>query len=1004
MRQRVPSPPQFLNTAATFLDRLLPTRSWRTTTFWLIILVNLALVTLYFWSRGGATTTIRIEAIGQNYRAFVDGELIGERIFQSDGQGGIGFLLNQQYELPALPKPSGVDWVRVTDADTGEVIFEDNFDGSYSDLWENDAGDWYVEDGVFTSTSRRIITTGFQPWQNYIFEAKLRNVTEAWLYVHSQDANNTVGFKVAQFRGFGGSTLARAVDGTAVERVDSGRLELDRGQTLQSITAMLLRPYPVALLMFAGVIILAFVVRSRRLERLLQTAAEFVPEMATGIIVGLAAGTGVLLWYLLYIIGDGMPHVPDSVLYLFHSNIFASFNITADAPPARESFSIFHPHMLQVVDGRWFTQYLIGHPMFLAAGQLVGAVWLVPPLLGALSVAMIYWVGKRLYGVSVGLVAAVLLFSSPFFLMTASNFMSHNTAAFTLIAVLFLITLPTKRRLFAMFFAGVFLGLLFNNRPLTAVAFMPVLAVFMAFEILRAGPLRLPSRPWLIASGISAALVLAAAVVYARVLPDLVLVLGTGRSAQLAWLVLSPLVIPAAILGYNLFRDRTGRGDHFREDLAFAMGALLLFGAYLLYNLATTGDLATTPYAAQGTFSSDNFGFGGNHSVTVGLQNEQELLSLMLLVANGWPLAIGLIIAAMPFMLGSRNRWDYFLAASFLAIAISPILYQSSAIMHGPRYWFETMPFLILLTARGAQCFASAGSSAADWLAARLQKGSVATSSGVAKLATYGIITGLVVFSMYGWLFGQQETWGDKAVDKRTPPNAGRLKDFNFTDDGLLKEADRLDLENALVFVQNCAQWWCYGSVFWTNSPALDGNIVWAEQQTTIDDLTLLDAFPDRAVYVANFARPSIVEATREEIVSSVEERLAEDPTLVPIGVTTTPEERDEMRTADLEGIRVALSLYAEEHGSYPNTDNQRQSLCAYRTLDVGCGLEAFAFIPPDPLGEPIRNGYWYLSDGQNYVLAALRETDPETPRTCPAGLFENEDDQDYTCVEGSLP
>ena len=988
MRQRDPRLRQFFNTAATFLPRLLPTRSGRNATLWLIVLVNLSLAVLYVWSRGGATTIIRIEAIGQEYRAFVDGELIGERIFQSDGQGGIGLLLNQQSRLPALPKPYGVDWVRLTDPETGEVIFEDTVDGSYSDLWENDAGDWFVEDGVFTSTSRRMISTGLQPWRSYIFEAKLRNVTEMTVFVHARDAGTAI---VVRIQAFGGSTLAHSVNAASVDRLDNVRLELDRGQTLQSITAMLLRPYPVALLMFAGVVILAFVVRSRRLEGLLQGGARFVPEMATGVIVGLAAGTGVLLWYLLYVVGDAMPHVPDSVLYIFHSNIFASFNVTADAPPARESFSIFHPHMLQVVDGRWFTQYLFGHPMFLAAGQLLGAVWLVPPLLGALSVAMIYWVGKRLYGVSVGLLAAVLLFSSPFFLMTASNFMSHTTAAFTLIATLFLITLPTKHRLLAMFFAGVFMGLLFNNRPLTAIAFMPVLAGFMGYEVFRAGPVNVPSKPWLFAATVGAILVVAAAVAYAT------------AGGLLALLVLSPLVIPAGFLSYNLFRDRTGRGDLFREDLAFAGGALLLFGAYLLYNLATTGDLGTTPYAAQGTFSSDSFGFSGNHSLTLGLQNEQELLSLMLLVANGWPLAIGLIVAAMPFMLGTRSRWDYFLAASFLAIATAPILYVNSAIMHGPRYWFETMPFLILLTARGAQCLASAGSSAADWLTARYQKGSVATSSGVAGLATYGMITGLVVFSLYGWLFGQQDTWGDREVDRRTPPNAAALNGFNFTDDSLLEEADRLDLENALVLVKNCPQWWCYGSVFWTNSPALEGNIVWAEQQTTGDDLTLMRAFPERAVYIGTFSPPSIVETTRAEITLAVEERIAEDPTLVPTGVTTTPEERDATRTTDLEAIQAVLEQYAQQNGSYPDTNNDLQSLCAYRTLDVGCGLESVGRIPFDPLGEPTKNGYWYRSDGQSYTLIALRETGLETPSTCPEELLGN-DDRERTCVEGSLP
>ncbi|MCI0855278.1 MAG: glycosyltransferase family 39 protein [Chloroflexi bacterium] len=1005
MRQREPRPRQLLHTAATFLDRLLPTRSWRNATFWLIILLNLSLIILYFWSRGGASMIVRIEATDSQYTAFVDGRQVAQGTFRSASEGGVGLLLSRHYRLPALPAPNGVDWIRVTDYDTGETIFEDDFNGPPDELWENERGRWRTEDGVFTTNSGDIMTTGFQPWSNVIVEAKLRNVTEATLFVHVQDANNAVVLGVGQFRAFGGATLGRLEDRIAVERIDIARLEVDRGQTLQSITAMLLRPYPVALLLFAGIVILAFVVRFQRLEKFLQVAARFVPDMATGIIVGLAAGTGVLLWYLLYVVGDAMPHVPDSVLYVFQSNIFASFNVTANAPPAQESFSIFHPHMLQVVEDRWFTHYPFGHPLFLAAGQLVNAVWLVPPLLGALSVAMIYWLGKRLYGVSVGLIAAALLFSSPFFLMQSSNFMSHNTAVFTIMACLVLITLPTRWRLPAMFFAGVSIGLLFNIRPLTAVAFLPVLAGFMVYEIFRAGPVSVPSKPWLLVAGVGTILVAAAVAVYVKGLPDLIPVGGIGNSLQ-ALLVSSPLAIPAAFLGYKLFRDRTGRGDHFREDLAFAGGSLLLLGAYFLYNQLSTGSAGTNAYELQGTYTENFVGFSGTHSLSLGLQNQQELLSLMLLVANGWPLAVGLIIAALPFLLGSRNKWDYFLGASFVAIATSPIVYGSSAIMHGPRFWYESLPFLILLTARGAQYLASSAANTADWLAGRVRKGPSMTSQGLAGLVTYTIIAGLIAFSIYSWMFGQREAWGDEqiGVDVFTPQSASELEGFNFTDDRLLQEADQLDLKNALVFVNNCAQWWCYGSVFWTNSPDLDGDIVWAERQETEDDLTLLDAFPNRIVYIAEFAPLSIKETTREEITLSVEERLAEDPTLVPTSVTTTPEERDEIRKTEMEEIQAVLAQYAQQNGSYPNTDNQVQSLCAYTSLDVGCDLKSVGPIPVDPLGEPIQNGYWYRSDGRSYTLIALRETELGAPSMCPEGLYTSEVEQKRTCVGGSLP
>jgi len=1012
------SRPSFASRLNSFITSFLPTNSWRTATFWMILLVNLALIVLYFWSLGGASTDVRIEAIGPRFTAFVDGQEVAARPFNAEDQGGIGFVLARQYRLPALPEPYGIEFVRVTDADSGDVLFEDDFEGEMSPLWDNERDTWVVKDGLLTTDEEPAITTGPQPWEDVIVEAEFRNITESTTYVRLQDTKNTVALGIGQFRNFGGASLGHVEDGEAIDRADTRRLEVDRTDTLKSITAMVLRPYPYAILLFMGVVAVAFVVRVRWLERLLQSVGRFVPDISPGIVIGLAAGVGVLLWYLLYVLGDAMPHVPDSVAYMFQSKIFASFNAYGEAPPARESFSFFHPHMLQVVDDRWFTHYPFGHPLFLSFGEMVGRIpsvpavpWLVPPVLGAASVAMIYWVGKRMHGVAVGLIAAVLLASSPFFLMTASNFMSHNTAAFTLIGALFLMTMPTKWRVPAMFLAGVLIGLLFNIRPLTAAAFLPVLAVFMAFELLRASPgaSDLVKRQFpaddkgvlnLLALLAMAALVAVVAILWIQ---------GLGP-IELQWYIALPLIVPAlavaGIAGLPLVRESTPRRQLLLEDIAFATGAALLFGAYLLYNRVTTGSFTTSAYEVQGTFSENFFGFSGFHSLTLGLQNEQELLSLFLLVANGWPLVIGLVFAGFPFLLGSRNKWDYFVGASFLAIAASPMFYASSAIMHGPRFWYESLPFFILLSARGVQILAVSASATADWFAARIQKSPTISTTGVASLATYCIVAGLVAFSLYSWLLGQRNAWGDEEIGVHTftPESAADLEGFNFTDDRLLEEAVKRDIHNALIFVDYCPQWWCYGSVFWTNSPELDTDIVWAERQESEDDLVLLEIYGDREIYEASFARRTISETTPEQVLARVEERQEEEPTAVPPSVTTTPEERDAQRKADLEEFAGMLTQYYEQNGSIPSTDGQRQSLCAYRTLDVGCALEEIAPIPTEPLGEAIMNGYWWYSTEDTYILVAKRETELDSTNGCPDDLLDEEIANERYCLEGSLP
>ena len=781
------------------LRRLNPFLPWRATTLWLVVVVNVVLLALYLWSRGGTTIEVRIEASGSQYRAFVDGELIAEATFEGPREGGIGFQLPRNDIIDSLPQPRGVDSVRVTDTATESVIFEDTFGSSRSNLWRSESGAWKTQDGVLTTSSPGLVTTGRQPWGDYVLEAKLRNVTGATILVRLEDSGNAVALDIRSYRQRA-SGLSLIQGGERVQSVPGATLSLNRSQTIRSLVAMVLRPYPIAALMIVGVIALAFLVRVRWLEGRLLAAGRFVRNEATWLTLGLGLGALVLLWYLNYVIGEAMPHVPDSVLYVFQAKIFASFNLVADAPPARESFSIFHPHFLQVADGRWFSQYPFGHPMFLAIGQLFRAVWLVPPVLGAASIVLIYAIGRRVYGAAVGLIAAVLLLFSPFFQMTASNFMSHNTAAFTILVTLFLMAVPTKRRLFAMFFAGVFLGLLFNIRPLTALAFIPMLGLFMGYELLRAG---------------------------------------------------------------------TERAQRFREGLAFAAGGLLLLLAYFLYNQATTGDLSQPPYALAGTSSGDNIGFGGVHSVASGLQNQQVWLSLMLLMANGWPVALGLIFATLPFILGSRHRWDYFLAGSFLAIASSTILYVNAPVMHGPRYWYETMPFLILLTARGIHFLTERGSGAGDWLADRLRWFPSAGSAGVTGFAVYSLIAALIAFSAYGWMLGKRDTWPDIIF---VPQWVSELDGFNFTDGRLLDRAEEMDLKNALVLVERCGQWWCYGSVFWTNSPDLDGNIVWAEQQGTADDLHLLEYFQGRSLYLADYDTATIRPVTEEEVASAVED------------------------------------------------------------------------------------------------------------------------------------
>lgn len=87
--------------------------------------------------------------------------------------------------------------------------------------------------------------------------------------------------------------------------------------------------------------------------------------------------------------------------------------------------------------------------------------------------------------------------------------------------------------------------------------------------------------------------------------------------------------------------------------------------------------------------------------------------------------------------------------------------------------------------------------------------------------------------------------------------------------------------------------------------------------------------------------------------------------------------DRDAIRTQHLAQLETALAEYRAENGSYPTTEGNVQTLCAFRDADAGCALEeVLSPLPEEPLGDPLTQGYWYVSTGDIYVVYAQRESD----------------------------
>lgn len=909
------------------------------------LVVNLVLLAGYVWSRGGETTRVRIEARGQHFTVYVEDVVQAEGDLQAPDTGGLLLSLETTEAIRSLPKPRGIDDVRVTDLDTGEELFHDDFASGTPTGWTSVSGNFVAKSGVMGVSGDARLALVPEDWRDVAVDVRFRNVAGASIAVRARDANSGVSYSMRPFRHFDNS-LALVDQGKLTANVPARGLELPRHQTIKSLVAMTLKPYPYALLVLAlgaaAVVAVQFLVVPNAISRRARLPARLSAAKIRGgaawvATALLAAGAFATTLFLDVHFGGRMPHVPDELSYLFEAKLMASGRLSAHAPPIADAFEFFYPPLIRVTNGRWATVYPFGHPMLLAIGARVGAIWLIPPIIGAACVVLTFAVGKQVYHRGVGVLAALLMTASPFFLMNASNYMSHNTAAFFLLACLFFLASGRRRPLIYGIAGGLFFGLLFNTRPLTAT----VLAV-----------------------------------------PFGVMLLGS--------------LIPSGT-----------RIDGVKQIGGFIACGLLTLGAYYIYNYGTTGTLASG--YQSGAELNQVIGFGGRHSVAGGIENEQTQMAFLLLVLGGWPQYIGLMFVLVPFMLGARRVWDWFLLACAVLAMGAWTVYEGSGVMYGPRYWYEATPFLFLLSARGADL---AGERLAG-IAGRLRSaltGRSMTPRWAGMMLAYAFIVIFAVAGVRGWLFGTDIAWDVDAV----PDRASKLRGFNGADDRLLARTDQADLRNAIVLVELCGNWQCYGSVFWKNSPDLDSDVLYLRNVPNHYS-EIFQKYAGRSVYVATYLPPSLVpfgtDPSSASPAATVTPRTAEEIAGTLPSPTPTPEPaatpvdvvgaalRDAQRVRDLDAIRGALQQSHSNEQRYPLTEGV-QSACVYE-FDALCAVrDVLDPVPRDPHSDAT---YWYYSDGASFILLAHMENAPP-PSLCPTPVPEHlKGIPNLYCVVGAL-
>lgn len=212
---------------------------------------------------------------------------------------------------------------------------------------------------------------------------------------------------------------------------------------------------------------------------------------------GLLAVLSVLMCLFVF---AGNPRNVDGFAQLFQARIFLAGRLWMRPPAELANFAT-----LQMIVGpeRWFAQYPPGQALVLAAGLLLGAWWILNPLIAAVLVVTTYrvagWCGDK----ASARLALPLLCVSPFVVAVAGSEMSHLAAATLGMAAAAAASGAGGRRpRLAASLAGVALGLMVAFRPLDAVA----AAAPVAFIVLLAAKRRARAFGTVAAAGLLATL------------------------------------------------------------------------------------------------------------------------------------------------------------------------------------------------------------------------------------------------------------------------------------------------------------------------------------------------------------------------------------------------------------------------------------------------------------------------------------------------------------------
>lgn len=484
---------------------------------------------------------------------------------------------------------------------------------------------------------------------------------------------------------------------------------------------------------------------------------------------------------------ERMAHFEDEMAYVWQAQAISGGDLALPSPPNPKTF--LTPFVIDY-HGLRFGKYPPGWPTVLALGFLSGLQDWVNPFLAGLGIWLLYLLAKRLTTPAIGLLAVILMLASPMFWLLSGSMLSH---AWSLVLTL-----------------GFVLAWIdtFNQKADPGPPSRP------------AEPRRAGDDPGEIKNlADSSEFVAKGPPIWLTVL---VAGLSLGVLALTRPMDAVGVALPFFVHGLFLLI----RGDRLARVRVISIGliAALVAGLVIAWQFALTGNPLLNPYTLWWKYDKVGFGLGygrweDGHNLEHAWKNIQYSLQANPGTGDdilGWG---NLWWIFLPFGLWTlrQNRSAWLVAGIFPSLLLVYVPYWIGSWEYGPRYYYEGMLSITILSGAGVAWLAGEG-----W---RLRK--ILAGLALALLLGFNLFTYLP-----GRLWKMHGMYGiDRAM----------LEPFDT--------AEAQELTPALIIVHTRKNWTEYGGLLELQNAQLTTPFIFALYSRTADVDAYRAAFPERGIY-----------------------------------------------------------------------------------------------------------------------------------------------------------